>query len=197
MSSAHLFWSLRKFYVWILDSEFHLVFSSWKFSVDFEEIPGQRKARFPPLSIIALGFKGTRMYTSLYVVWVFGLVLVQFFREAKAYSTSPNCSRVSQYESIWNFEVVSVTSCPDCQNLPNKVALKQQQCWEQALGGPYFLEQRWQTMIFHQADGLSLRQSLTGMSADAISFPTHPKKTHLAPFRTLGTRTEYCSGLKS
>lgn len=37
------------------------------------------------------------MYTSLYVVWVFGLVLAQFFREAKARSTSPNYSLVSQY----------------------------------------------------------------------------------------------------
>ena len=76
--------------------------------MDFKEIPGQRKARFPPLSIIALAFKGTRIYTSLYVVWLFGLVLAQFFPEAKAYSTGPNCSRVSQYETLKWFLLLHV-----------------------------------------------------------------------------------------
>ena len=76
--------------------------------MDFKEIPGQRKARFPPLSIIALAFKGTRIYTSLYVVWLFGLVLAQFFPEAKAYSASPNCSRVSQYETLKWFLLLHV-----------------------------------------------------------------------------------------
>ena len=126
--------------VWILEHWFNLCLFLMGILSGLQGIPGQKTGRFSCVEYHCSSIRRDQyVYIYIYIDYIplrcLGVWAPQFFREAKPYTTSPHCSLVSQYGRLKWFLLL-----PDRQNIPNKVALRQPQCWEQALGTPHFLE---------------------------------------------------------